>query len=45
MDVKEFIINSVEKKREKYIDVSKKIWEYAEGGYQEYQSAECYVNL
>lgn len=39
IDIKEFIEDCIDRKEEEMKRVSASIWEYAEGGYQEYQSA------
>lgn len=40
IDAKTFVEECIEKKKEEFIEVSAAVWEYAEGGYQEYKSAD-----
>lgn len=39
MTEKHIITESVDRKKDYYVDISRKIWSYAEGGYREYKSS------
>jgi len=45
MDKKERICSCIEDKKEIFIDVSDRIWEYAELGFQEYRSSEAICSV
>ena len=43
MGTKDIAINYIEENKDKFIDVSHKIWGYAELSLQEYKSAKLYI--
>lgn len=44
MPAKDIICNSIESRKERYWEVSRAIWEYAEAGYKEFKSAALLVD-